>query len=152
MKVNTLTGVHVLRYLLAETGLEPPYQSPAAAWPLYAQFLRIASESGSDKGIVTVGPIDEAAGIGVEILLSRRLADQAPGYQLTREISLAFTWELPATVLTDKLELNSQDFATIEEFLDACEAAGSSSGLWERLPDWADVIEEDDSSISDSGD
>ena len=122
MRINTLTALPVLKYLLAEQGIEPPAIPFRTAWEVFQRFLKLPAESREDLAGFQVTWLKENPQEPVlQVLLCRQLQDDAPGIGLLRRIvGLQFLYA-GARVTVDDGELWSNDFHSLDSFLDQVE-------------------------------
>lgn len=144
MKITTLTAEHVLRYMLAVHGQEAPYGPITATWPVFREFLHLPTAATEDIALARVfrGETDDPR--QVKFVVARRLTDEAAGYgPVTRQIELAYHWELAEPFAMDLVTFSSRDFAGLAEFCAAVEAMPQFTAL-DALPvENADILVEE---------
>ena len=122
MRVNTLTALPVLKYLLAEEGIEPPIIPFRRGWEVFQRFLKLPAESQEDVAGFQVTWLRENPEEPVlEVLLCRQLRDASPGIGLLRRIVAVQFLYGGARVTVDDMDLWSADFPSLDRFLDRVE-------------------------------
>lgn len=131
MRVNTLTSLPILKYLLAEQGIEPPAIPFRTGWEVFQAFLKLPAESREDLAGFQVSWLKENPQEPVlQVMLCRQLQDDGTGIgSLRRIVGLQFLYS-GARVTVDDLDLWSKDFPSLDRFLDEVEKQPAFDYAW----------------------
>lgn len=122
MHINTLTAKPLLELMLAQAGMEGEHVTPAHAWLVFVEYLKVPSESGDGEAAFhAVHPEGEEGKHGVVFLLTREVADDAPGYPSVRHVTLQFGFESMDARQVEQLEVRSSEFGSLDEFVEDVE-------------------------------
>lgn len=141
MRVNTLKALPVLRYLLADVGIEPPYVPVSTGWKVFQQFLKVPADSFQDvAGFQTSWLRENPEAPVLEVLFCRQLADRdSPAGPLMRVVALQFLFEKARADLAE-VELWSKDYRSVEAFLDDVERRAEFEYAMDTEPSLGDAI------------
>lgn len=144
-RLNTLTGVPLLRLLLANDGMEPPDLDLLRAWQAFKYFANLTADSEQDVVGFQGRWVGEAADSPLlACTWLRQLTDDAPGYSLTRAIELDYTLETPYNSAIEDVEIWSDSYTSVEAFLTDVEQLPHFFLLSHATVTMCDVYAEDD--------
>ena len=122
MHINTLTAKPLLDLMFAQAGMEGETITPDRAWPVFAEYLRVPSQSGGvEASFHAVHPDGEEGRHGVVFLLIREVADEAPGYPSIRHVTLQYGFESLDAKQVEQVDIRTADFGSLDEFLEEVE-------------------------------
>ena len=122
LRVNTLTALPALQYMLADAGLAAPHFSFRAAWEVFQRYLAVPSDASEDiAGFQPTWVRENALDPVFEVRLCRQVTDTKGGYGSTaRVVGIDFRFEgAPAEM--DEVEVWANDFATLKQFIQRVE-------------------------------
>jgi hypothetical protein len=147
MRVNALKALPVLRYLLADEGVEPPYVPFSTGWKVFQAFLKVPADSTGDVAGFQTSWLREKPDAPVfEVLFCRQLTDRdQPGGPLMRIVALQFLFEQARADLGE-VEVWSKDYPSLDRFLDDVERRPEFEYAMEAEPSLGEAIlvEEDE--------
>jgi hypothetical protein len=123
LRVNTLTALPALQYMLADAGLVAPHFSFRAAWDVFQKYLALPSDAQDDvAGFQTTWVRENALDPVFEVRFCRQVTDTKGGWGSTaRVIGIDFRFEgAPAEM--DEIEIWAQDVRSLKQFIQTVEA------------------------------
>ncbi|HYK10513.1 MAG TPA: hypothetical protein VEV39_06925 [Gemmatimonadales bacterium] len=124
LRVNTLTALPALQYMLADAGLTAPHFSFRAAWDVFQKYLAVPSDAQADiAGFQTTWVRENALDPVFEIRLCRQVTDAKGGWGSTaRVVGIDFRFEgAPAEM--DEVEIWASDVGSLKDFIHQVEAS-----------------------------
>lgn len=118
LRVNTLTALPALRYMLADAGLEAPHFSFREAWAVFQRFLAVPADAQEDvAGFQTTWVRENALDPVFEVRLCRQVTDtRGPFGSTARVVGIDFRFEgAPADM--EEIALWANDFGTLAQFI-----------------------------------
>lgn len=144
MRINTLTAEHVLLYMLADAGFQPPTIPVKEGWKIFQQFLSLPAESTTDLASFQSSWIRENPNEPVySVMFSRQLTDQGHRHgALTQATALEFLFDraprdLPETAVW------SSEFERLDDFFDHVEHLRQFDYALDATPTTGDVVFEE---------
>ena len=120
LRLNTLTALPVLHYLVADAGLQAPAITVRDGWRIYQAFLKLPAESSEDVAGFQTAWLRESRETPVfELAFCRQLTDTAYG-DLTRVVAIQFLLDDAPDHLSE-VQTWSSDFPFLDRFLDHVE-------------------------------
>ena len=120
LRVNTLTALPVLQYLIADAGLHAPAITVRDGWRIYQSFLKLPAESSEDlAGFQTAWLHENPDAPVFELAFCRQLTDTAYG-DLTRIVAIQFLLDDAPRALSE-IDAWSSNFDSLDRFLDHVE-------------------------------
>src|SRR5579864_3104863 len=118
LRVNTLTALPALQYMLANAGLEAPHFAFRPAWEVFQRFLAVPSDSSDDvAGFQTTWVRDNALDPLFEVRLCRQVTDAKSSFgTTTRVIGVEFRFE-GAPDGMEEVELWANDSPGLAQFI-----------------------------------
>lgn len=118
LRVNTLTALPALQYMLANAGLEAPHFAFRPGWDAFQRFLAVPSDSSSDSaGFQTTWVRDNALDPVFEVRLCRQVTDAKGSFgTTTRVVGVEFQFE-GAPDEMEEIELWASDSPNLEQFI-----------------------------------
>src|SRR5690348_6124710 len=124
LRVNTLTALPALQYMLADAGLTAPHFSFRAAWDVFQKYLGIPSEAQDDiAGFQTTWVRENALDPVFEVRFCRQVTDTKGGWGSTaRVVGIEFRFEgAPADM--EEVEIWANDVGSRNAFVQKVEAS-----------------------------
>lgn len=124
LRVNTLTALPALQYMLADAGLEAPHFPFRAAWDVFQTYLALPSDAQDDvAGFQTTWVRENALDPVFEVRLCRQVTDAKGSWGSTaRVVGIDFRFEGAAPEM-EEVELWASDFASLRKFIEGVEAS-----------------------------
>ena len=124
LRVNTLTALPALQYMLADAGLEAPHFSFRAAWDVFQQYLAVPSDAQDDvAGFQTTWVRENALDPVFEVRLCRQVTDTKGGWGTTaRVVGIDFRFE-SAPAEMDEMEVWATEVGSLSQFVKKVEAS-----------------------------
>jgi len=118
LRVNTLTALPALEYMLADAGLEAPHFAFRPAWEVFQRFIAVPADSSDDSaGFQTTWVRDNALDPVFEVRLCRQVTDAKSRFgTTTRVIGVEFQFE-GAPDGMEEVELWASDSPSLEQFI-----------------------------------
>src|SRR4029077_1326551 len=118
LRVNTLTALPALQYMLADAGLEAPHFAFRPGWEAFQRFLALPSgASGGVGGFQAPWGRDNALDPVFEVRLCRQVTDAKSSFgTTTRVIGVEFRFE-GAPDGMEEVELWANDSPTLAQFI-----------------------------------
>ena len=143
MRINTLTADPVLRYLLADAGLEPPSVPVREGWEIFKKFLALPTESKRDAaGFQTSWIRENPAAPVFSVIFCRQLSEDEGGI-INRAVALNFLFDDARSDLAEH-EIWSTDFRRLDDFLDHVERLREFDFALEAPPTLGDVVTQEE--------
>ena len=124
LRVNTLTALPALQYMLADAGLEAPHFAFGAAWEVFQKYLGLPSDASEDiAGFQTTWVRENALDPVFEVRLCRQVTDAKGAWGSTaRIVGIDFRFE-GAPAAMDEVALWASDFKSLKQFIERVEAS-----------------------------
>lgn len=124
LRVNTLTALPALQYMLADAGLAAPHFPFRAAWDVFQKYLTIPSDAQDDvAGFQTTWVRENALDPVFEVRFCRQVTDTKGGWGSTaRVVGIDFRFE-GAPVEMDEVEIWANDMGSLGQFMQKVEAS-----------------------------
>ena len=122
LRVNTLTALPALQYMLADAGLVAPHFPFRDAWEVFQRYLAVPADAADDMaGFQTTWVRENALDPVFEVRLCRQVTDAKGGYGATaRVVGIDFRFEgAPAEM--EEVELWAGDHASLRQFIQRVE-------------------------------
>lgn len=118
LRVNTLTALPALEYMLADAGLEAPHFAFRPGWEAFQRFLAVPSDSSDDiAGFQTTWVRDNALDPVFEVRLCRQVTDARGSFgTTTRVVGVEFRFE-GAPDGMEEVELWANDSPSLAQFI-----------------------------------
>ena|SRR5690242_15302474 len=124
LRVNTLTALPALQYMLADAGLAAPHFSFRAAWDVFQKYLTLPSDAEDDvAGFQTTWVRENALDPVFEVRFCRQVTDTRGAWGSTaRVVGIDFRFEgAPAEM--DEVAIWATDVGSLKQFMEKVEAS-----------------------------